>query len=376
MADNKTEQATPGRLKKAREQGQVARSRELPAALSLIAAIGPLIWIGHSSLAHWASLYRYELDLASTEDLRLNNPALFWSAVEVLRLSSPILLVCMLVSLTAGLAQGGVNFAPQALAFKFDRFNPASRLSQLFSSVALSNLLKSLVPFSAIIWIAFAVIRANWGVIVHASTMGNASITSVIGSMLLEVTWKSCLVLLAWSGVDYVFTWRKMNSELKMTKQEVREEMKETEGNPVIKGRVRQIQRAMRRRRSLKDAATATVIITNPTHFAVALRYGTEMVAPVVVAKGRDLLAEKIKQIGRDNGIVMVENKPLAQALFKSVEIGECIPASLYEAVAEILAMVYRAQAEIRRRDAERRSRNASGKVVQRQLGRTGDERE
>jgi len=152
---------------------------------------------------------------------------------------------------------------------------------------------------------------------------------------------------------------------MKMTKQEVRQEYKETDGNPVIKGRIRQLQRAMRKKQSLKAAATATVIVTNPTHFAVALRYETDMPAPVVVAKGKNLLAEKIKQLARDNGIMLVENRPLAQALYKSVEVGDSIPSKLYQAVAEILAMVFRAQAEVRRSEADRRSRNASGQKTQ-----------
>jgi flagellar biosynthetic protein FlhB len=148
---------------------------------------------------------------------------------------------------------------------------------------------------------------------------------------------------------------------MKMTKQEVRQEYKETDGNPVIKSRIRQLQRAMRRKQSLQAAATATVIVTNPTHYAVALRYLTDMPAPVVVAKGRNLLAEKIKELAREHGIMMIENRPLAQALYKSVEVGDSIPANLYQAVAEILAMVFRAQAEVRRAEADRRSRNASG---------------
>jgi flagellar biosynthetic protein FlhB len=152
---------------------------------------------------------------------------------------------------------------------------------------------------------------------------------------------------------------------MKMSKQEVRQEYKETEGNPVIKSRIRQLQRAMRKKQSLQAAATATVIVTNPTHYAVALRYVADMPAPVVVAKGRNLLAEKIKQLARDNGIMLVENKPLAQALYKSVEVGDSIPAKLYQAVAEILALVFRAQAEVRRSEADRRSKNASGEKTQ-----------
>jgi len=158
---------------------------------------------------------------------------------------------------------------------------------------------------------------------------------------------------------------------MKMTKQEIRQESKETDGNPVIKSRIRQLQRSMRKKQSLKAAATATVIVTNPTHYAIALRYEPEMPAPIVVAKGRNLLAEKIKQLARDNGIMLVENKPLAQALYKSVEVGDSIPSRLYQAVAEILALVFRAQAEVRRSESERQSRNASGQKIQLGSGST-----
>jgi len=366
MADSsKTEQATPKRRNKAREEGQVARSRELPGVFAIAGVGGVILIMAPSAVTHWTSLYRNVLYAASTGDIESNGPVLFWSSVEVMRWMVPILMAGMMLSLLTGLAQGGVNFAPAALALKFDRFNPASKLGQIFSPVGLSNLLKSLLPFGAILWIAVNTVEAHWETMTHASSLGLRPFATFVGSMVLELTWKSGLVLLAWSAVDYVLTLRKMESDMKMTKQEVRQESKETDGNPVIKSRIRQLQRAMRKKQSLKAAATATVIVTNPTHYAVALRYETDMPAPVVVAKGRNLLAEKIKQLARDNGIMLVENKPLAQALYKSVEVGDSIPAKLYQAVAEILALVFRAQAEVRRSEADRRSRNASGQKTQ-----------
>jgi flagellar biosynthetic protein FlhB len=150
-----------------------------------------------------------------------------------------------------------------------------------------------------------------------------------------------------------------------MTKQEMREEHKESDGNPLIKSRIHRLRRQIRRKHSLKAAATATVVVTNPTHYAIALRYETEMTAPMVVAKGQNLLAEKIKQLARDSGIMLVENKSLAQALYKSVEVGDSIPAKLYQAVAEILALVFRAEAEVRTAEAARGSRNASGQKTE-----------
>lgn len=369
MADSsKTEQATPRQKQKAREKGQVARSRELPGVFAIAGVTGVFALMAPSAVSRWSDLYRNVL-YASSGDFESNGPILFWSALEVLRWIVPILLAGLALSVFTGLAQGGLNFAPEALALKFDRFNPASRLGQIFSPIGLSNLLKSLLPFGAILWIALSAIRAHWETMTHASSMGMRPLASFIGSMLLELTWKSGLVLLAWSVVDYVLTLRKMESDMKMTKQEVREEYKETDGNPAIKSRIRQLQRAMRKKQSLKAAATATVIVTNPTHYAVALKYEMDMPAPIVVAKGTDLLAQKIKQIGRENGIMVVENRPLAQALYKSVEVGSSIPSKLYQAVAEILALVFRAQAEVRRNDAERRSRNASGQKIDPQMG-------
>lgn len=362
MADSsKTEEATPRRREKAREQGQVARSRELPGVFALVTVAGVLALMAPTAVTHWTTLYRDTLFVASTQDIESNGPVIFWSAVEVMRWIVPILMAALAVSVFTGMMQGGVNIAPEALALKFERFNPATKLGQIFSPVGLSNLLKSLLPFGAILWVVINVIRTQWQTMVHASSLGLRVFASFVGSIMFEMTWKSGLILLTWSGVDYVLTWRKMESDIKMTKQEVRQESKDTDGNPIIKSRIRQAQRKMRKVQSLKAAATATVIVTNPTHYAIALRYEVDMPAPIVVAKGRDLLAEKIKQVGRDNGIMLVENKPLAQALYKSVEVGDSIPSKLYQAVAEILVIVFRAQAEVRRADAERRSRNASG---------------
>ena len=365
MADSsKTEEATPKRQLKAREQGQIARSRELPGTLAFAGVMGAMVLMAPTAVTHWTVLFRNTLYTAASGDLESNGPVLFWSSVEVMRWIAPTLLAGMAVSVLAGLAQGGLNFAPEALALKFDRFNPASKLGQIFSVTGLSNLLKSLLPFSAMLWITVGMVQNNWQAMVHASNLGLRPYTSFIGSMLFELTWKSGLVLVAWSGVDYMLTLKKINSDMKMSKQEVREESKETDGNPVIKSRIRQLQRAMRRRKSLAAAATATVIVTNPTHYAIALRYEADMPAPIVVAKGRNLLAERIKQLARDSGIMLVENRPLAQALYKSVEVGDAIPSKLYQAVAEILALVFRAQSEVRKSEAERQSRNASGEKI------------
>ncbi len=365
MADSsKTEQATPKKKEDARKKGQLAHSRELPNVLAMGGTIAALIFMAQGAISHWTEFYRSVLNVAATGTIERNGPVLFWSMTEIFRWIVPVLSTALVLSAAAGLAQGGINIAPEAMALKFDRFNPAAKLGQMFSPAGLTNVLKSLLPFTAIAWIGVHCIMSHTGAIVHASYFDLRELTSMLGSMAMEVGWKACLVLLAWSGVDYLLTWQKLNSDLKMTREEVREEHKQSDGNPHTKSRIRRMQRRMRKKQSLAAARTATVIVTNPTHYAVALRYTPEMGAPEVVAKGMNLLAQEIKAIGVEHGIMLLENKPLAQALYKTVEVGESIPSALYQAVADILVIVYRAQAQVREQEARRRSRDASGRPV------------
>ncbi len=366
MADgNKTEKATPQRRKKAREQGQVARSRELPNLLALAGLVATVLLMSNDMGAHWRSFYASTLAAAGSDDFSAEGPILFWSAVEVLRWIVPALLVALLLSVSAGIVQGGIVLAPAALAPKVERFSPASRLGQIFSMQSLSGLLKSLIPFGIILVIGVNALRDHWGEIARSSEVDVRALASTVSATAYTVAWKSGLVLLVWAAVDYGFLWRQTEQKLRMSKEEIKQEHKQSDGNPHTKNQVRKLQRAMRRKRSLKATATATLVVTNPTHYAVALKYEPPMAAPEVVAKGRDLLAQKIKQIARDNNVMVMENKTLAQALYKSVEVGDSIPAQLYQAVAEVLVVVFRAQAELREQENMRRRRNAAGEVVQ-----------
>jgi flagellar biosynthetic protein FlhB len=357
MADaNKTEQPTPRRRLKARESGQVTRSRELTAAVSMFAIAGAVYLITQQAAPHWTDFFRNTLDSASVDSIEAGGPLLYWTCVEALRWTVPIMLCALAVSLAAGLAQGGFVFAPEALALNFERFSPAARMRQMFSLAALSTSLKSLLPFSAIIWVGLASVREHWEQILEASYAGPRGFAILLGGILLQVGWKAGLIMLVWAAVDYFLLRLKSEGDMKMSRQEIRDEMKESDGNPQSKARIRKLQRASRRRQMIKAAETATVVITNPTHYAVALRYELNMAAPVVVAKGLDLLAAKIKEIARDHDIPVMENRPLAQALYKGAEVGDSIPSALYHAVAEILVLVYKAQAEVRQRDAQRRA--------------------
>jgi flagellar biosynthetic protein FlhB len=372
MADsNKTEQATPRHRQKARERGQVTRSRELSSALSMSAVAGVLFIVGRGAIPHWTHYYRTMLELASSESIEPGGPVLYWTTLEVLRWTIPVFACGFVVSVACGLAQGGFVFAPESLAFKFERLSPGARLQQLVSPAAFSNILKSLLPFTAIAWIGVASIRSHWGQILGSSYVNARSFPSLMGSILVEILWKSGLVFALWAGVDYMFLWWKNEGDLKMSRQDMRDEMKQTEGRPETKARFRRIQRQMRRRQMLKATEKATVVITNPTHYAVALRYDSDMAAPLVVAKGLDFVAAKIKEVAWKFDIPVMENRPLAQALYKTVEVGDPIPSALYHAVAEILVLVFKAQNEVRNRDARTRRTAAQNSQAQRTNVRT-----
>ena len=357
MADsNKTEKATPRQRLKARERGQVTRSRDLTGALSMFVVAGVLALMAREGAGRWTDFFRNTLDFARTDSIETNGPLLFWTSVEAMRWVFPMQLAALAVSLAVGFAQGGFIFAPEALQLKFERLNPVNRLQQLFSPTGLSTILKSLLPFAAIVWVGYACIASHWGQILASSYAEPREFVNLVGGMLFEVLWKSGLILLVWAGADYLLLWLKSEGDLKMSRQDIRDELKSTEGNPASKARIRRLQRQARRKQMIKATQTATVVVTNPTHFAVALRFELSMPAPIVVAKGLDLLAAKIKEIAQDCGIPVMENRALARALYKAVEVGDEIPGALYHAVAEILVLVFKAQEEVRRMDAQRRA--------------------
>ena len=345
MADqNKTEKATPRRRQKAREQGQVVRSRDLVAGLATISAVLLLAWQLPQFAAEWRRLVARELDSAA---MRPDQLLPVWrSDLIVFRGVALAAGLSWLVAAVSGLAQGGLVFAPAALAPSLNRLNPASRLEQLFSLNAVSRLLKSVLPTAAMAYLAVSLLARDWTALlalVHGTRVGVLAFAAV---HMFELAWKASLVLLVWSAADYLLErWRHEN-DLKMSRQDLRDEFKETEGNPAVKLRIRRrLQRQARRRRMLKEVEHAAVVITNPTEFAVALEFNMQMDAPVVVAKGRNLLAAQIREVALWSGIPLVENPPLAHALYRAVEVGQAIPPKLYAVVAEILAAIWRAQA-------------------------------
>jgi flagellar biosynthetic protein FlhB len=345
MADqSKTEKASPRRRQKAREQGQVARSRDLTAGLAAMTAVLVLASQMPAFASDWRGLLRQQLELAAMHPEQL--VPVWRNAWPVFRGVALAAGMSWVIATAGGLAQGGLVFAPSALAPNWKRLDPVSHVEQLFSLAALSRLLKSLLPTAVVVYFAIGVLVRDFRflpALLHGSR--GALVAFTVGRM-HEVAWKGSLVLLLWAGADYFLERQRHENELKMSRQDQKDEFKEMEGNPVVKQRIRRLQRQTRRRRMLKDVERAAVVITNPTEFAIALEYRMDMDAPVVVAKGRNLLAAQIKEIARWKGIPMVENPPLAHALYRAAEVGQAIPAKLYAVVAEILAAIWRAQTQ------------------------------
>jgi len=343
--DNKTEKATEHRRQKAREEGQIARSRELSANAAMLAGLLVLVAQGPSDLMHWRQFFRAVLDHAVHDDLSIATPLFPWSSELVFQWAWKPLVSAWGVAVLVMLAQGGLVFAPKMLAPDVNKINPAKRLGQIFSITTIIQVAKALVPGSAIAFIGIDIFRREWHTLGLGLWASPRQISAHIFQIVFEVFWKSSLILLAWAVIDYIAMRQKFEGDLRMSKQEIREEMKQMDGNPATKMRIRRLQRRARRRRMLQATRNASVVVTNPTHFAVALEYRDDMAAPTVVAKGQNLIAQQIKEIARWDGIPIIENPPLAQSLYRTVEVGQAIPEKLYAAVAEILAYVFRMNA-------------------------------
>jgi flagellar biosynthetic protein FlhB len=360
MPGERTEQATQHRRDEARKDGDVLHSRELSAAAGTLAGVIMLGKTAAKAMLAWRSSFTAFLDLGSPSRWEPSQlmPTLY--AIRQLSISvmAPLGLVMAAVTLAAlsvGILQtGGLNFNFGSIGFRLDRVNPLSNIKNLFSLRAAARLAKSLIPASFLA--IFAIQRISRQLSVPPfSTVRLELLGDDVYSLLLTAGW----LLFGWALIDYVVEWRSRESRLKMSREDMRQEFKQTEGNPQIRSRIRGLQRQMRRRKVKADVSRAAVVVTNPTHYAVALGFDfIAMDAPKLMAKGRNLLAEEIKAEARWAGVPIIENPPLARSLYRSVEVGQAIPVDLYAAVASILAFLYRQRVEQEMR--ERRMREAS----------------
>lgn len=341
----RTEQPTARRLEQAREQGQVARSRELANLGLLMTGAAGLLALGPSTVSGLVEILRRGLtpgrDTISggAKDLLSH---LATTAADALLLLVPLLGALLVVAVLAPLALGGWTFSAEALAFKPDRLNPAKGLARTFSLHGLAELAKALAKFSVLavtagllLWWDMAPMLALAGQGL-APALTNAAWLLGLAFLLLC----SALVLIAALDVPYQWWWHR--HQLRMSRQDLKEEFKETEGKPEVKSRLRQLQREVARRRMMQEVPRADVVVTNPTHYAVALRYQPEaMAAPRVVAKGADLVAQRIRELAAEHGVPVVSAPPLARALYHGTRLNQEIPAALYLAVAQVLAYVF-----------------------------------
>jgi flagellar biosynthetic protein FlhB len=363
MPGEPTERATQHRREKARKEGDILHSRELSAAAGTLAGVMVLGALGSHLLAAWRETFAAFLNLGfaarwEPSQIQPTLYALRKLAFAVLAPPGAMMAAVAAGSLGVGVLQtGGVNFHPELAGFKLDRINPVSNMKNLFSLRAAARLAKSLIPAS--ILAVFAVQRiARQLTIPPFSTTRLELLGADVYGLLLAAAW----LLFAWSLIDYLVEWQSRESRLKMSREDLRDEYKETEGNPQIRSRIRNLQRQARRRKVKADVSRAAVVLTNPTHYAVALSFDfATMEAPRMVAKGRNLLAEEIKAEARWAGVPIIENPPLARSLYRSVEVGQPIPVDLYAAVAAILAYLYRQRLEAEMR--ERRAREAAARA-------------
>jgi flagellar biosynthetic protein FlhB len=357
MAGERTEQASQHRRDKARKEGDILHSRELSSAAATLAGVMTLGMLGGHIVEQWRTALSGFLALGAPsrwEPATVGPTLIGLRGLSISVLTPPAMIMAMvaLAALSVAMLQtGGVNIYMEAIGFKFDRLNPVSNLKSLFSLRALARLGKSLLPAGLLA--VFAVQRiARQLQMPPFSTVRIEQLGSDVYGLLLAASW----LLFGWALIDYLIEWQSRESRLKMSKQDMRDEYKETEGSPQTRGRIRSLQRQMRRKKVKADVSKAAVVLTNPTHYAVALGFDfNTMEAPKVLAKGRNLLAEEIKAEARWAGVPIVENPPLARSLYRLVEVGQSIPVDLYAAVASILAFLYRQRVENEMRDRRAR---------------------
>jgi flagellar biosynthetic protein FlhB len=348
-SEEKTEKPTPKKRKEAREKGQVVQSREVNSALILLfAIIGLKIFGGYmyNNLINFTkSMFTYYEENEVIFNINGIHKLLLETVLITAKVVAPIVAITFVIGLTSTYMQVGFLFTTKTLGIKLNRINPVEGFKRMFSKRALVELLKSLIKVTIIGYVIYSFILSEVSGLINLFELSIQSIVKNIAELTFEVGIRTAIILIAFSILDYWYQRWDNEKNLMMSKKEVKDEYKQTEGDPQIKSKVKEKQRQLAMSRMMQEVPKADVIITNPTHYAVALKYDSSLYdAPYVVAKGKDLIAQNIKKIGNDSSVPIVENKPLAQALYNNVEVGQVIPEDLYQAVAEVLAYVYSLQ--------------------------------
>ena len=341
----RTEKATPRKKREAREKGDVAKSMEIKSAIVLIASLLGLKLFGGLLLSRLSELMKYVFKGLHTFEVSVESvQAMSYSGLQYLFfMMAPLVGMIMLAGLASNVIQTGFLFTGEQLKPKFSKISPAKGFKRMFSIRSMVELIKSIFKLFIVGLVSYISLRAelyNYPLLIHSNT---GQIVAFISRVGFSLAFRAALILLILAVFDYAYQRFEYEKKLRMTKQEIKDEYKRTEGDPQIKARIRSIQREQARKRMLSEVPKADVVITNPVHLAIALKYdSSKSAAPVVTAKGARLIAERIKKIAYENDVPVVENKPLARMIYKNVEIGGLIPYELFKAVAEVLAYVYR----------------------------------
>lgn len=348
-AQERTEQATPRRIQEARRKGQVAKSTDLTGALCLLAMVALLYAIKDQFFLDLQRFFTGHYSRVGQLHVLENNPlpVLNNAVLFLLKLLAPFFGVALLVVVASNLAQVGFMFSTEALKPKGMTLNPMSGLQRMFSSRSVVELAKSVLKFAIIGGITYYLIKANMGELLLVFNRPPGGIYQAIIGFIITVAWWGALAYLALALFDYMYQRYDYKKSLMMSKQEVKEEFRQSEGDPLVKSKQREMRRSMSLNKIISEVPQATVVVTNPTRLAVALSYRQgEMPAPKVVAKGAGWLAKQIREIAGENGVPVIEKKEVARFLYENVEIDQEIPLEIYQAVAEILALVYRLKAK------------------------------
>ena len=339
----KTEEPTPKKREDARKKGTVAKSQELNTAFVLLIGflIVRILWeYIYGNIAEYTIyLYSHLSQSTSTEGIS----ELFIGIMILLaKTVLPIMFAILIVGLAINVFQVGLMLSAERLEPKLDNLNPINGFGRIFSKRSLVELIKSIFKIVVIGYFLYLYLKDQIPLLPQFIFFDLAHSLATAADIIFTMAFQVVAVIMVMAAADYAYQCWQTTQDLKMSKQEVKDEYKQMEGDPQIKGKIKQKQRQMAMQRMMQEVPKADVIVTNPTHLAVALSYKKGMIAPTVVAKGQDLVAERIKQIAREHRILIVENKPVARALYEAVEVGDMVPAELYQAVAEILAYVYR----------------------------------
>ncbi|WAH35390.1 flagellar biosynthesis protein FlhB [Alicyclobacillus dauci] len=352
FAGEKTERATPKRREEARKKGNVVHSRELTSALVLLAIMvvlrfsGPLIWNS------WQLLFQRDFTMkipVEWTSQTVTEMLIMQWGISIKALL-PVVGVAVIIGVAVSIIQVRPMFVLGLLAPKFSRIQPLAGFKRLFGTQSLVELVKSMIKLAIVVGLSYSVIAQMASEIRSSAQFDVTQLPGTIGRLVFSLGVRIAAMMVVLAFFDFLYQRFQYEKNMRMTKQEVKDEMKQAEGNQEVKGQIRRRGRQIAFRRMMQEVPKADVIVTNPTHYAIALKYDSNsMAAPEVIAKGADLLAQRLKQRAAESGVPMVENRPLAQSLYRLAEVGDAVPAELYQAVAEVLAYVYRLRQIARR---------------------------